>query len=404
MSISTKPPPEARAAQADAAAQRLKGQPVSAIDTPALVIDLDAMDRNLHRMAEFAKKHDLRWRPHAKLHKSAQLARLQVQAGAIGVCVQKTSEAEALAAGGVRDIFISNEVIAPMKLARVATLARNLGSVGGRLAVAVDSMVGALGLAEAMAAADGSAGRLTIDVFVEIDVGQGRCGVAPGAAALELVQEIERHRTLVFAGLQAYHGNAQHLRSVHERRDAIAQAVDAAVRTRQAIEAQGIPVGLVTGAGTGTFALEAASGVYGELQPGSFLFMDADYAKNDPDPAQPQFDQALFVKTQVISVAADHAVCDAGHKSHAIDSGLPVVHPLPGDPALVFENGGDEHGILRAAARGGPLPTLGDTLWLIPGHCDPTVNLHDRMVGVRGGLAHGKIERVIRVDARGAVT
>lgn len=398
------PPPEARAAQADAAAQRLKGQPVSAIDTPALVIDLDAMDRNLHRMAEFAKKHDLRWRPHAKLHKSAQLARLQVQAGAIGVCVQKTSEAEALAAGGVRDIFISNEVIAPSKLARVAVLARNLAAVGGRLAIAVDSMVGVLGLAEAMAEVAGQAGRLTIDVFVEIDVGQGRCGVAPGAAALELVQEIERHRTLVFAGLQAYHGNAQHLRSVRERRDAIAQAVEAAVRTRQAIEAQGIPVGLVTGAGTGTFALEAASGVYGELQPGSFLFMDADYAQNERDPAQPPFDQALFVKTQVISTARDHAVCDAGHKSHAIDSGLPLVHPLPGAPALVFENGGDEHGILRAVARGGRLPALGEALWLIPGHCDPTVNLHDRMIGVRGGLVHGKVERVIRVDARGAVT
>ncbi|WHZ13027.1 MAG: low-specificity D-threonine aldolase [Burkholderiaceae bacterium] len=403
MSISTKPPPEARAALADAAAQRLKGQRVSAVDTPALVVDLDTMDRNLHRMAAFAKKHDLRWRPHAKLHKSVQLAKLQVQAGAIGVCVQKTSEAEALAFGGVRDIFISNEVVAHNKLARVAALAHSLAAGGGRLAIAVDSTAGVLGLAEAMAKVQEPAQSVPIDVFIEIDVGQGRCGVAPGAAALELVHEIERHRTLVFAGLQAYHGNAQHLRSVQQRRDAIAQVVESVVRTRQAIEAQGIPVGLVTGAGTGTFALEAASGVYGELQPGSFLFMDADYAQNEQDPAQPQFEQALFVKTQVISVAADHAVCDAGHKSHAIDSGLPLVHTLSGEPALRYSNGGDEHGILHAAP-GSRLPALGQTLWLIPGHCDPTVNLHDRMIGVRGGLAHGKVERIIRVDARGAVT
>ncbi|TAL64926.1 MAG: DSD1 family PLP-dependent enzyme, partial [Burkholderiaceae bacterium] len=159
-----------------------------------------------------------------------------------------------------------------------------------------------------------------------------------------------------------------------------------------------------TGAGTGTFALEAASGVYGELQPGSFLFMDADYAQNERDPAQPQFEHALFVKTEVISTSANHVVCDAGHKSHAIDSGMPRVHTLPGGAALTYANGGDEHGILRAAVPGGALPALGQALWLIPGHCDPTVNLHDVMIGVRGGLAQGRVERVISVDARGALS
>ena len=155
-------------------------------------------------------------------------------------------------------------------------------------------------------------------------------------------------------------------------------------------------VGLVTGAGTGTFALETASGVYGELQAGSFLFMDRDYAANERDPAQPVFEHALFVKSQVMSVCASHAVVDAGHKSHAIDSGLPAVHGL----ALDYANGGDEHGILRGAV----LPALGEAVWLIPGHCDPTVNLHDFMVGVRGGLQHGKVEQIIRVDARGALS
>lgn len=402
MNPSMKLPPDPRPRPVFAAGRELVGLGVAAIDTPALVVDLDAMEHNLTRMAEFAKKHKMRWRPHAKLHKSAALARLQMQAGAIGVCVQKTAEAELLAAGGVHNIYISNEVIAPAKLKRVAALARMLRGAGGRLAIAVDTVQGVQRLAAAMA--NLSDAGTSIDVFVEIDVGQGRCGVAPGAPAVALTQEIEQHPALVFAGLQAYHGSAQHLRTMRERREAIAHAVAAATLTREQIEARGIPVALVTGAGTGTFALEAASGIYGELQPGSFLFMDADYAQNERDPAQPQFEHALFVKTEVISTSASHVVCDAGHKSHAIDSGLPLVHVLPGGDRLTYANGGDEHGIIHAAAPGGHLPSLGETLWLIPGHCDPTVNLHDSMIGVRGGLVRGTVERIIRVDARGALT
>lgn len=400
MNPSTKLPPDAHPALA--LHRRLAGGGVAAIDTPALVLDLDAMQRNLTRMAEFAQKHRVRWRPHAKLHKSATLARLQMRAGAVGVCVQTTAEAELIAAGGVHNIYISNEVIAPAKLERVAALAQTLHEVQGRLAIAVDSAEGVQRLAAAMAGR-AQAGA-SIDVFVEIDVGQGRCGVAPGAPAVALAQEIDQHPALVFAGLQAYHGGAQHLRTVRERREAIARVVAAAKLTRQQIEAAGIPVALVTGAGTGTFALEAASGVYGELQPGSFLFMDADYAQNERDPAQPQFEHALFVKTEVISTSANHAVCDAGHKSHAIDSGLPLVHALPGEPALRYSNGGDEHGILHAATPGSALPALGQALWLIPGHCDPTVNLHDCLIAVRGGLAQGTVERVIAIDARGALS
>ena len=381
------------------------GHGVDAIDTPALVLDLDAMKRNLGRMAEFAKKHEIRWRPHAKMHKSSALAKLQVQAGAIGVCVQKTSEAEAMVAGGVHDVYISNEVVDPHKLARVALLAHQLAAEKGRLAIAVDSTEGVVRLAQAMndrRASTGVPG--VIDVLVEIDVGQGRCGVDPGQPAVALVHEIRKHPALRFAGLQAYHGKAQHLRTPHERRDAIAGAVQSVNITRTLIEAQGIPVDLVTGAGTGSLVLEAASGVFGEVQAGSFLFMDNDYARNERDPAQPQFEHALFVKTQVMSAGEDHAVCDAGHKSHAIDSGLPKVHTFEGEPELEYFNGGDEHGILRSFGKSWRLPAIGATLWLIPGHCDPTVNLHDTMVGVTGGLRAGKVERIIRVDARGAVT
>jgi D-serine deaminase-like pyridoxal phosphate-dependent protein len=387
----------------------LIGQSVDAIDTPSLVIDLDAMNRNLTRMATFAKKLNVRWRPHAKMHKSSALARMQMQAGAVGVCVQKTAEAQAMVAGGINNVFISNQVIAPHKLARVASLAHQLNSSNGQLAIAVDSVDGITRLAEAMNQARANHGGVgaVIDVLVEIDVGQHRCGVPPSPAAVGLVYEIRKHPALRFTGLHAYHGKAQHLRSAQQRREAIAIAVEDVSYTRRLIESAGIAVDWVTGAGTGSLVLEAASGVYNEVQPGSFLFMDADYAQNEHDPAQPKFEHALFVKTQIISASADYVVCDAGHKSHAVDSGMPVVHTPDASGQLVYFNGGDEHGILRispsAVGRGNRLPGIGQMLWLIPSHCDPTVNLHDFMVGVTGGLAGGRVARIIRVDARGAL-
>jgi D-serine deaminase-like pyridoxal phosphate-dependent protein len=366
------------------------GDPVAAIDTPALVIDLDAMERNLAAMAAFARTHRVALRPHAKLHKSGAIAKLQMSAGAVGVCVQKLSEAEALSEAGVLDVFISNEVIDAAKLARLAALAGRV-----KLAVAVDSALSIERLAQALKAAG-----TMVDVFVEIDVGHGRCGVAPTAAGA-LAHQVVSHG-LRFAGLQAYHGRAQHLRTAAAREAAIRHAV-ALVRAAQAsITSAGMRCPLVTGAGTGSFVFEAASGVYGELQCGSYLFMDGDYADNEPNPQGPRFEHALFVKSQVMSLGASHAVVDAGHKSHAIDSGLPRVWGRE----LAFSNGGDEHGILQRhpKAPGAALPPLGETVWLVPGHCDPTVNLHDHFIAVRGGLAHGAVEAVWTIDARGCLT
>lgn len=376
-------------------AQGWIGHSAAAIDTPALVIDLDAMERNLARMADFCRAKGLRLRPHAKMHKSAELARLQMTHGAVGVCVQKTDEALALAHAGVRDIFISNEVIAPPKLARLAQAVRDLPT---RFAVAVDSALGIARLAEALQQA-GVTRPAAIDVFVEIDVGQGRCGVAPGQA-LALVQQVVAQNGLRFAGLQAYHGSAQHQRGVAERDAALAASAALVRDTLASLSAAGITVPLVTGAGTGSFVREAGSGLWGELQAGSYLFMDADYAANETDPDAPAFEHALFIKAQVMSASPDHAVVDAGHKSHALDSGLPRVW-LP--DGLVYGNGGDEHGVLTRVDSAGALPALGDSVWLVPGHCDPTVNLHDFAIGLLGGLDAGQVERLIAIDTRGAL-
>ncbi len=364
------------------------GAPVGAIDTPALVVDLDAFERNLTTMAAYAGARGLRLRPHAKTHKSAWIAAQQVAAGAVGVCVQKTSEAEALAAQGVADIYLSNEVVDAGKLARLASLAQRC-----RLAIAVDSALGIERLAYALRRAGSQAG-----VYVEVDVGHGRCGALPDAVGRLARQVVDAG--LSFAGLQAYHGAAQHLRTPAARATAIAQATAAVHAAQTALARAGLGCPLVTGAGTGTFVHEAASGVWGELQAGSYVFMDRDYADNAPEAGAPRFEHALFVKSQVTSCGQERAVVDAGHKSHAIDSGLPRVWQRAG---LEFFNGGDEHGILRGRNGGAPLPGLGETVWLVPGHCDPTVNLHERLVGVRGGLEHGVVERIIAVDARGCV-
>jgi len=363
------------------------GQSVDEIDTPALVIDLDAMERNIASMAKFVHSRGVALRPHAKSHKCSAIAQRQLHAGAAGVCVQKLSEAEALAATGVRDIYISNEVVDSRKLARFAALA---GQV--KLAIAVDCLLGIERLAAAL--------QLTghaVDVFVEIDVGQGRCGVPPAAAGA-LAHQVVAHG-MRFAGLQAYHGKAQHLRNCNEREAAIRHSVGLVRAAQASITATGLRCPLVTGGGTGSFVFEAASGVYGELQPGSYVFMDRDYSANEFANRGPRFEHALFVKSQVMSRGAAHAVIDAGHKSHAIDSGMPMVWQRD----LDYFNGGDEHGILRVAAAGAPrtLPSLGETVWLVPGHCDPTVNLHDHYVAVRGGLEDGRVESIWAIQARG---
>ena len=366
------------------------GDSVASVATPALVIDLDAMERNLAAMAAFARSHGVRLRPHAKMHKSAAIAKAQIAAGAAGVCAQKVSEAEVLADAGIPDIFISNEVIDSAKLTRVAALAARV-----KLAIAVDSILGVDSLAHACEAAGSEP-----DVFVEIDVGQGRCGVSPAAAGA-LVHHVVS-RGLRFAGLQAYQGGAQHVRGAADREAAASRAASL-VRTAQAsIAAAGISCPLVTGGGTGTFAFDVTSGVYGELQVGSYLFMDGEYAAIDAAEGAPRFEHALFVKSQVMSRSASHVVVDAGIKAYAIDAGLPRVWGRE----LEMINFGDEHGILKPSGSGAAddLPQLGETIWLVPGHCDPTVNLYDTYVAVRGGLERGAVEALWRVDTRGCMT
>lgn len=228
------------------------------IDTPALVLDLDAFEHNLDTMAALLAPTGTKLRAHAKTHKSPVVALQQMRRGAIGQCVQKVSEAEALAWGGVPDILVSNQVIAPRKLARLAAL-----SSIAKVALCTDDLRG-IALAEQAAEAAG----IRMTVLVEIDVGSGRCGVEPGPPAVALAERIAASPHLIFGGLQAYHGSAQHRRTMEQRQAAIATAAEGTQRTVEQCRQRGLACAIVGGAGTGTFAMEAASGVWTEIQAG----------------------------------------------------------------------------------------------------------------------------------------
>ena len=364
------------------------GMPLDEVDTPALIVDLDAFERNLRRLPERVAGTAVKMRPHAKTHKCPVIALKQMELGAVGVCCQKVGEAEAMVYGGVKDVLVTNEIVGRQKLQRLTALAHM-----ARIGVCTDD-AGQVGALEAAARDAG----ITLPVYVEVNMGGNRCGVEPGEPTLDLARRITEAPHLSFGGLQAYHGSAQHLRGWEERRQAIAQAADKAGRTRDVLARHGIDCPTITGAGTGTFEFETGSGVYTELQCGSYIFMDADYGRNlDRDGAPTKaFEPSLFVWATVMSrPAEDRAIVDAGLKALAFDSGPPTVWD---EPAATYERASDEHGRLAVTGATNRLH-IGDKLRLVPGHCDPTVNLYDWYVAIRAN----RVEQLWPITARGAV-
>jgi len=362
------------------------GMAVEQVDTPALLLDMDAFERNLDRLVHSLRGTTVRVRPHAKSHKCPKIALRQIARGAVGVCCQKVSEAEAMVRGGVRDVLVANEVVGAQKLARLAALARD-----ARVSICVDDAGNVADLAQAASAAG-----TTLNVLVEVNVGANRCGVEPGEPAVALARIIARSPGLHFAGIQAYHGAAQHLRSPEQRRQAIAQAVNKIQATLDLLQKNGLRAEFVTGAGTGTYPLESTSGVYNEIQPGSYIFMDADYGRNLGDDGAPvhEFEQSLFILATVMSHSIPtRAVVDAGLKAHSVDSGMPLVVGIAG---ATYARASDEHGVIELSGPGAV--TLGQKIRLVPGHCDPTVNLYDWLVCYRGE----RVEALWPISGRGA--
>jgi len=361
------------------------GDHIDQIDTPALVLDLDAFERNMKLLQDAVSSVGVRLRPHAKSHKCPEIALRQIELGAVGICCQKVSEAAVFVDAGISDIFITNQVVGEKKVAHALDLAAL-----ARIGVLVDheDQISAFERASAER-------QVSIDVYLEIDVGMGRCGVASIERAVAMAQQIAAAPYLNFMGLQCYHGSAQHYRLPEERQQAIAAVCAKAAAAKAAIEGVGIQVERISGAGTGSVMLESHSKLFNEVQAGSYILMDRDYATNQRDPSDLPFEHALFVKTAVLShPSANRAVVDAGLKASSVDSGMPVVWQRTDAKYL---KASDEHGVLELT----PDSTLklGDYVMLVPGHCDPTVNLYDELIAIRGD----RVEAIWPITARGAL-
>lgn len=366
----------------------IPGMDEADIQTPCLVVDLDALERNIKKMGDFAKQMGVRHRVHGKMHKSVDIALLQEELGdACGVCCQKVSEAEVFARGGIKDVLVSNQVRDPQKIKRLARIPK----LGARTLCCVDDVTNVADLSAA-AVAEGT----QIECLVEIDCGAGRCGVNTTEAVVEIAKAIEAAPGLKFGGIQAYQGAMQHMDEYSARKAKIDIAVAQVKDAVDTLASMGIECDIVGGGGTGSYYFEGNSGVYNELQCGSYAFMDADYGrildKDGKRIDQGEWENALFILTSVMShTKADKAICDAGLKVQSVDSGLPFIF---GRTDVEYVKCSDEHGVI-SDPKG--VLAINEKLRLVPGHCDPTCNVHDWYVGVRGG----KVEKLWPVNARG---
>jgi D-serine deaminase-like pyridoxal phosphate-dependent protein len=359
-----------------------------ALNTPALVVDVEALDRNIAAMASFAAANRLKLRPHAKTHKSVDIARRQIDAGALGVCCAKLGEAEALAEGGIEGILITSPVVGEAAVERLVALAARAPT----LMASCDhpDAVAAIGAAARAAG-------VTLTLLVDVDPGLRRTGVASADAAVALARQIDRHEALRFGGVQFYAGAEQHIEAYADRREAIVAKTARLTEALETIRAAGLVTPIVTGGGTGTHAIDAELGVFTELQVGSYIFMDRQYADCAlrEDAAQP-FETSLMIDARVISASYPHLVTvDAGLKAMATEAGPPPILAGAAEGSA-YRFMGDEHGAI-VPPRGVDPPKLGERLTLAAPHCDPTVNLYEAYHVVRGDT----LEAIWPVTARG---
>lgn len=354
----------------------LPGTPISQLDTPQLLIDLDGVDRNLKLMFDAGKRHGVKVRVHFKSLKCTGIARYILERGADGFLCAKLNEAEALVAAGLTDVMIANQVIGPIKLKRMANLAHR-----SLLRVCVDDYTNVTQIAEACAAA-GS----IIGVLVEVDIGMKRCGVAPGEPALELAKHIRKYPSLRFDGLQGYDGHLQYIPDMAERERRCREGLVPFIETGKLIEKAGIPVAVVTGAGTGTWEWVASTPGITEIQPGSFVLMDAIYQT-----LRPEFHATQSILATVVSRRPGQYVLDAGSKAISQDFGKPKIKNRPQDKVLKLP---EEHTIVETTDEN---VKVGDRFEVLSAHCCATMNLHRTSIGVRKGI----VESVWPIEASG---
>jgi D-serine deaminase-like pyridoxal phosphate-dependent protein len=358
------------------------------IPTPALLLDLDRFERNIARMAAHVKAAGKKLRPHAKTHKCPEIARRQIAAGAIGVCVAKVGEAEVMAAAGVRNLLITTEVVGPEKVGRLLGVLRRQPET----LVVVDHPDNVRELGDAMAKAG-----LVLNVLVDVDVGGRRTGTQPGEPARDLGRQVMAQPSLHLRGLQGYAGHCAHVMGFEERRRTSRRWMGRLMKTRELFEKHGMPVDIVTGGSSGTFNIDSELEGMTELQSGSYCVMDLDYRRigGPRGAAYDEFEMALTVLTTVVSVPSQEmAMVDGGFKAFSTDR--PFVPEALECPGVEYSWAGDEHGRLTTAEPE-RLPKLGQLIEFFPPHCDPTINLYDRIHAMRGD----QVEAVWEVSGRG---
>jgi D-serine deaminase-like pyridoxal phosphate-dependent protein len=364
------------------------------VDTPALLLNLSRVKHNINALHGAVARAGAKVRSHGKAHKCPELAQLQIGAGAIGICCQKVSEAEVFFAAGIQNIVVTNQVVGSQKISRLVEIAAAAYARGGEIGVCVDHPLQVEQLGQAM---QGQAFKFS--VWLEFDVGQGRCGVLTEQELMALAVMVGQHPTMRLAGIQAYHGRSQHIRNAAERNNVVNEMLD---KVRSAIalftshaSSLGITLPIqVSGGGTGSYQLEAASGLYTEIQAGSYVLMDADYQRNTLADDEATLENALTVLCTVISERPGQIVVDGGLKAFAVDSGLPIA--LNSD--LLVKGISDEHTVIEVRNRA-LQPLIGRKIELIPGHCDPTVNLHREFVVHE----HGDVVARWPIAAQGAL-
>jgi D-serine deaminase-like pyridoxal phosphate-dependent protein len=358
------------------------------LSTPALLLDLDALEGNIAAMAAHTKAACINLRPHSKGAKSIEIGRRQMAAGAVGICCTTIGEAEVIAGSGIEGVLITSPVVTPTMIDRLVALNREAKG----LMVVADNPVNV----DALDGAAQAAGK-PISVVVEFDVGQGRTGVPTAEGVVALARRIKDSTHLCFAGIQAYYGHLQHIASFAERKAACDAQIERVRPLLATLKSEGLAAEIVTGGGTGTFDIDPTGSVYTEVQPGSYPFMDREYIEIDMTPSRASpFKAALFVQATVVSANREgFAVVNAGYKSFATEGGVATV-ASPRLTRAKYRLMGDEHGGVDYDPKGGSL-RLGDTVEFLPPHCDPTINLYDRYHCVRGDT----LVDIWPVDARG---
>jgi D-serine deaminase-like pyridoxal phosphate-dependent protein len=361
----------------------LVGMPVSALDTPALVVDIDAMDRNIAHIAGTMRRHGVQWRPHAKGHKCPAIAHRQIAAGAIGVTVAKVSEAEVMAASGVRDILIANQVVGPIKTRRLAAL---IASSGADVIVSVDNPANVRELDDAAAAFQARP-----RVVIEVDSGMKRCGVAPGDATLELARCVAASPNLRFAGLMAWEGHTVSMDDHDARREEIARAIGRLTAAAADVRAAGLPVEIVSCGGSGTYMTAAPQPGITEVQAGGATMGDGWYRELG-SPVEPALTLLATVTSRPV---ADRIIIDAGRRAVDPSQRAPTVRSVEGVQAMRFSA---EHGVI-SLDRPAEWPRVGDRLVLEVNYTDQAVHLHESLFGVRDGM----VEAIWPVACRGRI-